>query len=135
MNEYQDILNEKRYVSPNRAGMTPEDRAAQFSAFAALTGFDGVIRETGRLTDRAADLDECEKLAINEALCAIVQQLDTQPAVSLTWFRPDSRKTGGAYVRYTGKLKKIDTFYGKLCFADGTQIPIDSLRHIQRDDP
>ena len=135
MNEYQDILNEKRYVSPNRAGMTPEDRAAQFSAFAALTGFDGVIRETGRLTDSAGDLDECEKLAINEALCAIVRQLDTQPGVSLVWFRPDNRKAGGAYVRYTGKLKKVDTFYGQLIFTDGTQIPIDSLCHIQRNDP
>ena len=133
MNEYQDIIHEKRYVP--RCAMSREDRAAQFSAFAALTGFDGVILEAGRLTDSPVELDECEKLAINESLCAILEELDTQPTVSLTWFRDDARKSGGAFVNYTGSLKKVDTYHRLLLFADGTQIPIDSLCRIEKPDP
>ena len=135
MNEYEDIINEKRYISPNRAPMSRADRAAQFSAFAALTGFDGVIRETGRLTDSPVELDECEKMAINESLCAILEELDSQPMVSLTWFRADGRKSGGAFVSYRGKLKKVDTFERLLIFTDGAKIPIDHLCQIQKADP
>ena len=125
MEQYEDVLYEKRYVSPNRAGMCRADRAAQFSAFAALTGFDGVICETGRLTQAAIELDECEKLAINTVLQEILEKPEVQ--LRLVWFRPDARKAGGAFVSYKGKLKKIDLYERLLHFTDGTKIPIDSL--------
>ena len=129
MNPYQDVLYEKRYISPNRAGMSRKDRAAQFAAFAALTGFDGVIRETGRLTQDAICLDEEEKLAIN----AVLQQLTEEPEVilRLVWFCPDSKKSGGAYLRHTGRLKRLDLYERVLRFTDGTRIPIDSLCQLE----
>ena len=129
MELYQDILYKKRYISTKRAGMSRSDRAAQFSAFAALTGFDGVIRETGRLTQDAICLDEEEKLAIN----AVLQQLTEEPDVQLrlVWFRPDERKSGGAYLRHTGRLKRLDLYERVLRFTDGTQIPIDQLRKLE----
>ena len=129
MEQYEDVLYEKRYISPNRAGMCRADRAAQFSAFAALTGFDAVIRESGRLTQTAAELDECEKLAINEVLQEILDEPDV--CLQLVWFCPDERKSGGAYVRYQGRLKKIELYERVLLFTDGTQIPIDSLCKLQ----
>ncbi len=129
MDAYQDILYAKRYIASNRAGMSRADRAAQFSAFAALTGFEAVIRESGRLTQRAVELDECEKLAINAVLQEILEEPDV--CLQLVWFRPDERKSGGAYIRYQGRLKKIELYERLLVFTDGTQIPIDSLCKLQ----
>ena len=132
MEQYQDIMNSPRYVSVGRARMTVLDRAAQFSAFAALTGFDGVIRESERLTEPCAELDEGVKAALNEMLCQLIQEQAEQPSVTLTWFQPDKRKAGGAYVHVTGKLKKVDTYDRELILTDGTRIPIDSLYAIKR---
>ena len=132
MRNYKDIINKQRYIPTGRTGMSVEDRAAQFSAFAALTGFDGVLLETGRLTDRERDMDEGELLAMNQTLCVLMEELDTQPSVTLTWFRPDDRKEGGAYLTFTGNLKKVDTYDRQMIFTDGTKIPIDSLRCIQK---
>ena len=129
MNNYNDIIHEKRYIP--RCAMSREDRAAQFSAFAALTGFDGVILETGRLTDRFVDMDDGELLVMNAALCRLMEQIHEQPVVQLTWFRADDRKEGGAYVPYTGRLKRIDEYNRLLIFIDGTQISIDTLVEIR----
>lgn len=134
MQNYKDIINKQRYIPIGRTGMSVVDRAAQFAPFAALTGFDGVILETGRLTDRETDMDEGELLAMNQTLCALMEELDTQPAVTLTWFRPDDRKEGGAYLSFAGNLKKVDTYDRLLIFTDGTRIPIDSLRYIQKNE-
>ena len=130
MDLYQDIIRENRYVSPNRAPMCRADRAAQFSAFAALTGFDGVIGETGRLTQAAIELDECEKLEINGVLQEITEEPEAE--LRLVWFRPDERKAGGAFVAYRGKLKKLDLYERMLVFTDGMKIPIDSLCKLVR---
>ena len=127
MKDYRDIIDAPRYIAAGHPGMTVADRAAQFSAFAALTGFDSVIRETGRLTQDWAEQDDGVKLAINTTLCELMEVLDTRPTVQLCWFCPDQRKSGGAYVRFTGNLKKIDTYQRMLVFTDGTQIPIDRL--------
>lgn len=129
MNGYEDIIHREGEVPIPQGRMCGADRAAQFSAFAALTGFDGVIRESGRLTENAIELDEGEKLAINQALLDILQE--DRPLVKLTWFRPDSRKEGGAFVSYTGILKKLDSYQRLLIFADGTQIPLDAITEIE----
>lgn len=125
---YQDIINEKRYIP--RCAMSRADRAAQFSAFAALTGFDGVIAETGRLTDCPIHLDDGELLLMNGILCQLREQIHNRPRVELTWFRADDRKAGGAFCRYTGTLKRIDEYNRLLIFTDGTQIPMDTLVKI-----
>ena len=132
MSNYKDIINEPRYIPVGRASMSVGDRAAQFSAFAALTGFDGMIRESGRLTDSRVELDESVKAVIDEALRELMEQLDEQPLVNLVWFKPDKNKAGGAYIPYTGHLKKVDTYHRLLIFTDGTQIPVDSLHCLQK---
>ena len=94
-----------------------------------------MIAETGRLTDNFPELDEHAKAAIDEKLAQLADSILEKPMVSLVWFRPDEKKTGGAYVTYTGQLKKIDAYERALTFKDGTQIPIDNLCHIQKSDP
>lgn len=95
--KYAGIMNLPHHVSPTRPQMPISDRAAQFSPFAALTGYAGVIRETARLTDRKIELDETMLTALNERYQLLLSVLDAEPEVEITYFVPDERKSGGAY--------------------------------------
>lgn len=128
--KYDDIIDLPHHVSDHRVRMSIRDRAAQFSPFAALTGYDDVILETARLTDFQTDLDEGEKLLLNEKLQRITQMLEDNPRITVTWFRDDDRKSGGAYVSYTGQVKKLDTYEQTVVFTDGTVIPVRLIYHI-----
>ena len=128
--KYDDIIDLPHHVSDHRVRMPIGDRAAQFSPFAALTGYDDVILETARLTDFQTDLDEGEKLLLNEKLQRITQMLEDNPRITVTWFRDDDRKSGGAYVSYTGQVKKLDTYEQTVVFTDGTVIPVRLIYHI-----
>lgn len=131
MSRYDDILHLSRPVSEKRAPMTLQDRAAQFSPFAALTGYDSVIAEAGRLTERCVELDEGSIQQLNRQLNEILSQIDHQPAVTVTWFRPDDRKEGGSYETKTGSVKKLDATKQLLQFADRTEIPFGQLLSIR----
>lgn len=126
-NEYADIINLPHHVSAKRPQMSMLERAAQFSPFAALNGFDSAIRETARLTDQRITLDEYETETLNERLMLIAQRLEEAPEVVITYFQPDERKTGGEYVTVPGVVKKIDEIKGQVIFADGTVIPINEI--------
>ena len=102
--------------------MSIRDRAAQFAPFAALTGHDAAIRETARLTEAAVEPDESQRAVINEKLLILSKHLAQQPEISITFFQPDARKQGGAYHSLTGAVKKLDPFFEKLIFTDGTEI-------------
>ena len=106
------------------------DRAAQFSPFAALTGYDGIIAETGRLTERSVDLDEGAIAELNAQLRAILPLMDTQPTVTVTYFQPDQCKEGGSYISKTGQLKKLDTARSRLVFTDRAEIPFARLLSV-----
>lgn len=123
---YDDIIHLSRPES-RRAKMSGYDRAAQFSPFAALTGFDAAIEETGRLTDSRIELDEGGKQLLDEQMLAVLAVLDTQPKVTITWFCYDERKAGGTYVSTTGHVKKIDTYNGKILMTDGQTIPLGEV--------
>jgi len=110
--------------------MSNYDRAAQFSPFAALTGFDAAIEETGRLTDSRIELDEGGKQLLDEQMRSVLEVIDTQPRVTVTWFRYDERKAGGTYIRTTGNVKKIDTYTGRIVFTDGETIPLGEVSGI-----
>lgn len=129
--KYEDIIHLPHPVSDRHARMPNCDRAAQFSPFAALTGFDGEIGEAARLTDAMAELTESRKGEINALLLHLQDIIGTQPEISVTWFQPDSRKTGGAYLTSVGNLKKIDDYTHALRFTDGTSIPIASILNLQ----
>lgn len=109
------------------------DRAAQFSAFAALSGYEDAIDETERLTETYTELDEGEKEILNEQLLKIKENIASHPAATCTYFEPDPKKEGGAYRTYSGKVRKIDEYEKKLVFEDGTGIWIGSLRDITVD--
>ena len=128
---YDDIIQLSRPVSKKRSPMSNFDRAAQFSPFAALTGYDAVIAETGRLTDTQIELDEGGKALLDEKLQTIREHLEEHPAVKLTVFCPDSRKSGGAYETVTGNVKKIDPVARILVLTGGEVIPIDRIYGIE----
>lgn len=128
--QYDDIIGLPHHVSSKRAPMSRIDRAAQFSPFAALTGYEAVIQETGRLTATQAELDEGRKAELNEKLTGILEIIDAQPCVTITYFRPDDRKTGGAYISVTGRVKKLDLYEQRIVLTDGRQIPIGQIHLI-----
>lgn len=129
-NPYEDIIHLSRPES-RRAKMTLLNRAAQFAPFAALTGHDAVIRETGRLTQNRKTLDENEKARLNQILCILASRVKEKPEITVTYFQPDDRKSGGAYLTFTGALQKIDPYETCLCFTDGTQIGIEEIIAIE----
>ena len=127
---YDDIINLPHHVSSSRPRMSSIDRAAQFSPFAALTGYDNAVKETARLTEERIELDESRKAALNERLCIIQDTLVEQPTVIITYFQPDKKKSGGAYVTATGSVKKIDEYVRTVVMHDTTKIPIDEIISI-----
>ena len=130
MSGYEDIIHLSRPKSEKRLPMSLMDRAAQFSPFAALTGYEAVIAETGRLTASKADLDETTIAAINEVLRTLEEHMEEQPEVTAVWFVPDGLKSGGAYEKKTGIVKKLDRYEQYLLLADGTKIPFEALMEL-----
>ena len=129
--QYDDIINLPHYVSPTRPRMSMIDRAAQFSPFAALTGYDAAIKETGRLTDERIELSEESRATLDRKQQLLMDNLADRPEVSLTYFVPDERKSGGAYVTVTGQVKKVDDYQRLLLLTDGTKIPLDDILDLE----
>lgn len=127
---YDDIINLPHHISATRSHMTAIDRAAQFSPFAALTGYEAAIKETARLTDERVDLDEYAKDALREKLQIITDRIKEHPEITITYFQPDAKKKGGAYVTAVGSAKKIDEYEQVVVMTDGTVIPIDETISI-----
>ena len=130
-NIFDDIINLPHHQSTTHPHMSSHDRAAQFSPFAALTGYEDAVAETARLTDKKVELDEYYKAALNERLTMIQDTLNEQPEVSITYFLPDKKKSGGAYVTVTGTVKKIDEHEHIVVMFDATKIPIDDITEIR----
>ena len=106
------------------------DRAAQFSPFAALTGYDAAIKETGRLTDEKIEMDEDTKAALDIKQAYLMEIIDEQPEITVTYFLPDTKKSGGAYVTVTGNLKRFDEYERLLILTNGKKIPMDDIADI-----
>lgn len=126
-NRYDEIINLPHHVSKTRPQMPMSDRAAQFAPFAALTGYDSVIKETGRLTGERVELDEEALTDLNMRYQLLVDALDEEPEVEITYFKPDERKSGGEYVTLTGTVKKVDDFERLITMQNGTKIPMDDV--------
>ena len=131
MGKYDDIINLPHHVSSTRPHMPMGDRAAQFQPFRALTGYEDAVRETARLTDEKIELTEDEKALLDTRLQRLADKIAGQPQVSVTYFQPDKRKSGGAYVTVTGQLKKIDDLEGALILTDGKRIVIEDILEIR----
>lgn len=127
---YDDIINLPNPTSKKHPRMSLYDRAAQFSPFAALTGHDAAIQETARLTDEKMELDDDTLNRLNEQLNIIRNHIGTNESVSITYFVPDDRKSGGAYVTHSGMVKKIDEYERVVVMSDKTRIPIEQISEI-----
>lgn len=130
--KYDDIIDLPHHVSTRHPQMPLSDRGAQFSPFAALTGHDAAIRETARLTDAFVELDEGRKAQLDEQLQLLKENQAQQPEIEATYFQPDLKKSGGAYMTIRGRVKKIDEYNRRILFTDGTVIPMETLLNITR---
>ena len=128
--KYNEIMGLPHHVSKTRPQMPMSDRAAQFAPFAALTGYDAAIKETGRLTDERIELDVEALSALDMKYQLLMEALDEAPEVTITYFRPDERKAGGKYVSAVGAVKKIDDFERRITMQDGAKIPMDDVLSI-----
>ena len=138
-NPYEDIIHLPHHQSATRPHMSLYDRAAQFSPFAALTGFDGVIAETSRLTDQKIELSEYERALLDQKLSLIDDELrkGNHPEIAVVYFVPDPLKAGGAYEEYTGRVRSINAVEKCVVFlaenrrSAGKRIRIDGIAEIR----
>lgn len=128
--KYDEIMGLPHHISKTRPQMPMSDRAAQFAPFAALTGYDAAIKETGRLTDERIELDVEALSALDMKYQLLMEALDEAPEVTITYFQPDERKAGGKYLTATGAVKKVDDFERRITMQDGTKIPMDDILSI-----
>lgn len=127
---YDDIITLPHPTSATHPRMSRHNRAAQFAPFAALTGYDASIQEAGRSTELEAELDEDRLSVLNGQLQELEALLPQRPIVTITYFQPDSKKSGGAYLPFNGTLRSIDRNLQQLVTEDGQRIPIAHIREL-----
>lgn len=127
---YDDIIDLPHHVSKTHPQMSLHDRAAQFSPFAALTGYEDAVVEAARLTDRRQELDEEQAALLEQQLSLLTETVKDRPEIMVTYFLPDARKSGGKYVTVQGTLRRIDETEKTLIFTDGRRIAIRDIFEI-----
>ena len=128
--DYDDIINLPHYEPKHHPRMPMWSRAAQFAPFAALTGYDAAIQESGRLTDDWIDLGESGNEELNRKMELLLSKLSEQPHVTIEYFVPDEHKDGGSYQSYTGNIKRIDEYEQTMVMTDGKKIQLNMIRNI-----
>lgn len=131
MGKYDDIINLPHHQSDHRPHMSLHDRAAQFSPFAALTGYEAAIEEAGRLTEGFREIDEGEKAALDEMLSFLEANKGSRPAIEVLHFVPDEKKAGGSYVTTKGEFWKVDRNAKEMVLSDGTRIALGGIAEIR----
>ena len=127
MSEFDDIINLQRPISKKHPPMPLINRAAQFGAFRALTGYEDAIDEEARLTDSWVEIDREKTEEINRRMTIIRERIKERPSISVTHFIPDENKSGGKYEIFSGNLRVIDDTQNLLIFTDGTKIPFSAI--------
>ena len=129
--QYDDIKHLTRPQYDDLHLMSMYDRAAQFSSFAALVGYGDAVAETARLTDSRAELTEDEMFELNVNLNRLLDSLDEQPEIKVTYFVPDEKMLGGRYVEKQGVVRIFDSYSQELVFMDKTKIHIQAISRIE----
>lgn len=124
---YEDIVNLPPHISKRHPQPTMIERAARFAPFAAITGYEEMVLEEARVTEERVELDEGTLAMLNEKLNIIHDSLDSEPVVQITYFEPDKKKSGGAYISVTGTVKRIDEYERLVIMSDGKKIRIDEI--------
>lgn len=132
MNEknYDDIIDLPHYVSKTRPRMSRHDRAAQFSPFAALTGYEEAVEETARLTCGRLILDEDHAARLDRTMKFVLDNIDDHPEISVTYFVPDPRKNGGKYMEYTGCIRTFNEYNKIMIFEDEKEIAVNDIYNL-----
>jgi hypothetical protein len=130
---YDDIINLPHHVSATRPRMSRENRAAQFSPFAALTGHEAAVAETARYTGEKIELGEEAIAELDMKLSILAENMNSRPEVSITHFRPDMKKNGGTYVTTTGTVKRIDSYEHTIALDSGEAVKITDILSIESD--
>lgn len=129
--DYSDIINLPHHISKVHPRMPIQDRAAQFSPFAALTGHQEAIDETARIVDVKLELDEYQLLEINNQLNDIKEHIKSSPKVIMTYFKKDNRKSGGTYLKISDIVKKIDDYERYVLFENGIKVKFMDIYQIE----
>lgn len=129
--DYTDIMEHPRYQLKNHKPMSLMERAVQFSPFAALTGFDDEIDETARYTNEFEVMSDDRLEELNKSFQQLIKMQYERPLVTVIYFKPDSRKSGGTYITYKGNFRFFDEEEEKLRFVDGTDIPVKLVYKIK----
>ena len=129
-NKYDDIINLPHHISKHRPQMSIHDRAAQFSPFSALTGYDDAIKESGRLTDSFIELEDHQKSILDEKLQLVFKNIKEYSPITITYFEPDLKKSGGHYYNITGNIKKINTYDKYIVMEDNRKILMKYIYNI-----
>ena len=130
-NKYDDIIDLPHHVSERHPQLSKASYAAQFSPFAALSGYDGIVAEVARLTDERIELGESEMEILSAKLQIVGDHIKERPVIELTYFKPDEKKSGGAYLQKTAQVKRIDDVERIMYFMDGTNLPIDDITDMR----
>lgn len=130
---YDDIIHLPHHVSKRHPQMSLYNRAAQFAPFAALTGYEEAIIEMARLTAPKVDMMEDNQQLLDRKLALLSHSLIEQPTVSITYFQPDKKKSGGQYLTVTGVIKCIRDSERVIRMADGKRVSIDTIINIDGD--
>lgn len=128
---YEDIINLPPHISKKHPQPTMMERAARFAPFAAIAGYEEMVLEEARVTEERIDLDEGTLALLNEKLNMILEFLDEEPEVMITYFEPDKKRDGGAYVSVTGVVKRIDEYEHLVIMTDGKKINIEEIYNLQ----
>lgn len=131
MGKYDDVLNMPHHVSSTRPHMSMHDRAAQFSPFAALTGYDDTVKETARLTDEKLELTADRINELNQKIAFLNEHAEERPEITVEYFIPDEKKSGGKYVTLSGKFRRIDEYNQNMVFVSGEEIPLNDIFEIE----
>lgn len=129
--QYDDIIDLPHHVSARHPKMPMSERAAQFSPFMALTGYEDVIRETARLTEQKPEFSENVREELEEKMRILAEHIAEHPEITVSYFLPDERKEGGSMVRETGRLKKIDETERIIRLENGSEIKVDDILEIE----
>ena len=129
--KYDRIIERPHHVSNRHPQLSKDSYAAQFSPFAALTGYDGIVAETACLTEERVELGETDMEILSAKLQILSDHYKEQPEITITYFKPDEKKSGGAYLQKIAQLKRIDDVERLLHFPDGSNLPIDDITDLQ----
>lgn len=124
---YGDIIDLPHHISETRPRMSRANRAAQFSPFAALTGYDDLVSESARETEARRELTEAEKAELDLKLRLLQRRIDERSRVTITYFEQDTKKAGGRYAKVSGEIKRINRLERSVLMASGEEIGIEDI--------